>query len=221
MINEALTFLEDLKKNNNRDWFNDNKAKYLAVKSNLNDLSQTIFNALSDSEKLDYHKMFRIYRDTRFSKNKLPYKTHIGIVFHRIKPQYRGGYYIHLEPGNCFLGVGFWEPNKDDLLRIRKEFEVDDSEIRSIIADPKLNQCWGKLKGDEVKTAPRSFDKNHKAIDLIKKKQFVFTKKLKIESISNTEDFRNEIINAFKIIRPYFDYMSDVLTTNLNGESLI
>ena len=128
MIRNTISFLEQLKSNNNRHWFNENKTKYLDVKNDLTALNNSIFNALRVSEHLDYVKMFRIYRDTRFSKNKEPYKNHIGIAFHRIKPHYRGGYYIHIEPGNSFLGAGFWDPNKEDLQRIRKEFEVDEND---------------------------------------------------------------------------------------------
>jgi uncharacterized protein (TIGR02453 family) len=221
MISSILSFLEQLKSNNNRNWFNENKAKYLDVKKDLTAFNNSIFNSLSESEHLDYVKMFRIYRDTRFSKNKEPYKNHIGIALHRIKPHYRGGYYIHIEPGNSFLGAGFWDPNKEDLNRIRKEFEIDDNEIREIINSKPVKTCWGELKGDELKTAPRGYDKNHKAIDLIRKKQYVFIKPLSEYIMSDTNILSKEVISAFKIIRPYFDYMSDVLTTDLNGESLI
>ena len=221
MISSTLSFLKQLKSNNNRNWFNENKAKYLDVKKDLTAFNNSIFNSLSESEHLDYVKIFRIYRDTRFSKNKEPYKNHIGIAFHRIKPHYRGGYYIHIEPGNSFLGAGFWDPNKEDLHRIRKEFEIDDNEIREIINSKPVKTCWGELKGDELKTAPRGYDKNHKAIDLIRKKQYVFIKPLSEYIMSDTNLLSNEVISAFKIIRPYFDYMSDVLTTDLNGESLI
>ena len=221
MIRNTISFLEQLKSNNNRHWFNENKTKYLDVKNDLTALNNSIFNALIVSEHLDYVKMFRIYRDTRFSKNKEPYKNHIGIAFHRIKPHYRGGYYIHIEPGNSFLGAGFWDPNKEDLQRIRKEFEVDDSEIRKIVNLKSIKTCWGELKGEELKTAPRGYDKNHKAIDLIKKKQYVFIKPLSEVALNDTKQLKDEVINAFKIIRPYFDFMSDVLTTDLNGESII
>lgn len=221
MISNTLSFLKQLKSNNNRNWFNENKAIYLDVKKDLTAFNNSIFNSLSKSEHLDYVKMFRIYRDTRFSKNKEPYKNHIGIAFHRIKPHNRGGYYIHIEPGNSFLGAGFWDPNKEDLHRIRTEFEINDSEIREIINSKPLKTCWGELKGDELKTAPRGYDKSHKAIDLIRKKQYVFIKPLSESIMSDTNLLSNEVINAFKIIRPYFDYMSDVLTTDLNGESLI
>jgi uncharacterized protein (TIGR02453 family) len=166
-------------------------------------------------------KIFRVYRDVRFSKDKTPYKTHFGGSFHRKKPELRGGYYLHIAPNNeSFIATGFWEPQKEDLLRIRKEFEMDADEMRKIMNNKKFKDTWGDIVGDEVKTAPKGFNKEDKNIDLIKKKQFIFTKKFTDKEIL-APDFLNTVDDAFKTIRPYFDYMSDVLTTNLNGESLI
>ncbi|MBT8303037.1 MAG: DUF2461 domain-containing protein, partial [Bacteroidia bacterium] len=156
-----------------------------------------------------------------FSKNKLPYKTHFGGSFRRKKPELRGGYYLHIQPNNeSFIATGFWEPNKEDLFRIRKEFEQDDDEIREVINDKAFKKVWGELVGDEVKTAPKGFNKEHKAIDLIRKKQFIFTKKFTDKEVLSP-NFIKDVDNAFKAIRPYFDYMSDVLTTDLNGVSLL
>ena len=114
----------------------------------------------------------------------------------------------------------FGDPSKEDLFRIRKEFEMDDEEIRAIINNKTFKSVWGELEGKALKTAPKGFDKEHKAIDLIRRKQFIFTKKFTDEEVQN-KDILEKIDQAFKGIRPYFDYMSDVLTTNLNGESLI
>ena len=165
--------------------------------------------------------MFRIYRDVRFSKNKLPYKTHFGGTFHRKKPELRGGYYLHIAPNNeSFIATGFWEPNASDLQRMRKEFEMDATEIRQIINEETFKSVWGNLVGDELKTAPRDFDKDHPDIDLIKKKQYIFVKKYSDNEVLS-DDFLEQVNTSFKVIRPYFDYMSEVLTTNLNGESII
>ena len=102
--------------------------------------------------------MFRIYRDVRFSKNKAPYKTHFGGAFHRTKPRLRGGYYLHIAPNNeSFIATGFWEPNKEDLFRIRKEFEMDDTEMRKILNNKAFKNIWGELVGDEVKVSTKGF----------------------------------------------------------------
>ena len=217
----ALDFYKKLEKNNNRDWFNEHKKEFKTIEAEVKKIYNSIFENIKSHDDVDKLKMFRIYRDVRFSKDKTPYKTHFGGSFHRVKPRLRGGYYLHIAPNNnSFLATGFWEPNKDDLFRIRKEFEMDDQEIRKILSNKKFKSTWGSLLGDELKTAPRDFDKEHKAIDLIKKKQFIFTKKYTDKEVT-LESFIKEVDNSFKAIRPYFDYMSDVLTTNLNGESIL
>ena len=97
---------------------------------------------------------------------------------------------------------------------------MDDDEIKTIINDSKFKSVWGELKGDELKTAPRNFDKDHEAINLIKKKQYIFTKQFTDVEVCK-DDFAQKVNDYFKTIRPFFDYMSDVLTTDLNGVSLI
>ncbi len=219
---DVFSFFSKLEKNNNRDWFNENKPDFKAIEKDVKAFYNSVFDNLNLHDEIDKVKIFRIYRDVRFSKNKLPYKTHFGGSFHRIKPRLRGGYYLHLQPNNeSFIATGFWDPAKEDLLRIRKEFEMDDEEIRNILANKDFNSVWGNVfVGDELKTAPKGFNKEHKAIDLIRKKQFIFTKKYTDKEVLSS-NFLNEIGIAFKTIRPFFDYMSDVLTTDLNGESLI
>ncbi|WP_460218892.1 DUF2461 domain-containing protein [Psychroserpens sp. MEBiC05023] len=218
---EILDFFKKLEKHNDRDWFNEHKKEFKANEAEAKAAYKYIYDELNKYDVVDSFKLFRIYRDVRFSKNKLPYKTHFGGSFHRKKPELRGGYYVHIQPNNeSFIATGFWEPNKDDLLRIRREFEQDDEEIRTIMNNKTFQSVWGNMVGDELKTAPRDFDKEHPAIDLIRKKQFIFTKKYSDKDVIS-DNFINDINTSFKAIRPFFDYMSDVLTTNLNGESII
>src|SRR5690606_21160921 len=201
-------FLTQLELNNNREWFSDNKQEFRAVETEIKIVYNTILEALNTHDNVDKVKIFRIYRDVRFSKNKLPYKTHFGGSFHRVKPELRGGYYLQIQPGNkSFMAVGFWNPEPADLLRIRKEFETDASEIRAIIENPNLKNTWGELTGDEVKTAPKGFNRNDENIDLIRKKQFIFTKNFTDKDVLDPE-FTTRVNAAFKTIRPYFDYMS-------------
>lgn len=217
----VFNFLKALEKNNNRDWFNENKPEFKTLETEVKEFYNAINEKLNIHDKTDKVKIFRIYRDVRFSKNKLPYKIHFGGSFHRVKPRLRGGYYFHVQPNNeSFIATGFWDPAKEDLLRIRKEFEMDDEEMRKILNNKTFKSVWGELQGDELKTAPKGFDKEHSAIDLIRRKQFVFTKKLTDKEVQSKE-LLDIIDNAFKAIRPYFNYLSDVLTTDLNGVSLI
>ncbi len=125
---DIFSFFKKLEKNNNRDWFNTHKPEFKAIEKDVKLFYNTILENLNTHDDIDKLKVFRIYRDVRFSKNKLPYKTHFGGSFHRTKPKLRGGYYFNIQPNDeRFIATGFWEPAPSDLLRIRKEFEMDRS----------------------------------------------------------------------------------------------
>src|SRR5690554_7786947 len=218
MQKQVLNFLKDLAKNNNRDWFGTHKELFEDAKEQAFSEFTTIYNGLKQNDYLEPMKMYRIYRDVRFSGDKTPYKTHFAMYAGRLKPDYRGGYYLHIEPGNSFLGIGFWNPEKEDLLRIRKEIEADD-ELKTILETKDFQSTFGRLYGDELKTAPKGFDRNHSRIDLLKKKQFLlkydFTDKEVIKP-----DFEQKVVTVFQKSRPFVDYMTEVLLTNINGEPL-
>lgn len=216
----AIDFLKQLQKNNNRDWFAAHKKTFKAHEANFKELMGELKNAMDAHDEIEKMKIFRIYRDVRFSKNKEPYKTNLACSFSRSGAKLRGGYYVHIQPSASFIATGFWAPNKEDLFRIRKELESDATEFRKAILNKNIRKHWGDLVGDEVKTAPKGFDRNHGSIDLIKKKQFIFTKKFSDKEVTSP-NFIKEVDSAFKAIRPFFDLMSDILTTNLNGESLL
>jgi len=215
----CFEFLKNLAENNDRDWFAINKNTFIEEDKKIKSFFSTVYADLEQIDSLDKMQIFRIYKDVRFSKDKLPYKTHFSVGFSRTKPMLRGGMYLHIENNESFVGGGFWNPEPTDLLRIRKEIEQDDSELRTIIANETFQKLFKNIHGDEVKSAPKGFDKNHKAIDLIKKKQFLITRKFTNSEVLN-ENFQNEVITSFKAMRPFFDYMSDVLSTDSNGESI-
>ncbi len=218
---ETFNFFKSLEVNNNKEWFAEHKNEFKTIQTEVKVFYAAIKEALNEHDEVDAFKLFRIYRDLRFSKNKTPYKTHFGGSFNRKKPKLRGSYYLRISPNNqSFIACGFWEPNKEDLFRIRKELELDADEFREIITNKAFKNVWGSLQGDELKSAPRGFNKTHPAIDLIRKKQFIFIKPYTDKEVLNVS-FLEDINNAFGLIRPYFDYMSDVLTTNLNGESIL
>lgn len=217
---QALNFLKALDKNNNRDWFTEHKTEFKEHETQVKGFYQKIQERLNQHDDIERMKMFRIYRDVRFSKDKTPYKAHFAGSFSRAGAHRRGGYYLQIKPGATFVATGFWDPNKEDLHRIRREFELDASEFREVISKPGFKSIWGELQGDGVKTAPKGFDKEDPNIDLIKRKQFIFVRNFTDNDVlSNT--FIDEVDRSFKAIRPYFDLMSSILTTNLNGESLI
>ncbi|MGY6647277.1 DUF2461 domain-containing protein [Wenyingzhuangia sp. IMCC45574] len=214
-------FLNALKENNNREWFADNKAWFTEEDEKMKAFFTQVMEGLKEEDDIEDMKAYRIYRDVRFSKDKSPYKLYRSCSYKRATEALRGGYHVEVSPGASFIAVGFWMPNKEDILRIRKEFEIDASDIRDILADPTIKKYFGGFyKGEELKTAPKGFDKNHPDIDLLRKKSFLFQRNLTDEEVLS-ENFYDDIIKSFKATRPFLDYMSSVLTTNLNGESLI
>lgn len=220
IADSTLIFLKSLKQNNNREWFNEHKPLFEKEHKNVKGFYNAVMENLKSHDLIEKVKLFRIYRDVRFSPDKTPFKYHFAGHFTRATPKLRGGYYLRIRPGESFLAGGFWEPNKEDLLRIRKEFEMDAFEIRTIINAPDFKKYFGNLKGDAVKTAPRGFDKNHPDIDLIRMKQFIVTRPFSDEEVLS-ENFIGEINNSYKAMRPYLDYMSEILTTDMNGVSMI
>ena len=142
----TLQFLKQLEANNNREWFADNKAIYTQQQAIVKQFLQAVREQLEQTDHIESHKLMRIYRDVRFSKNKAPYNPRFAGSFTRATEQLRGGYFIHIAPNNSFVGGGFYKPNPADLMRIRKEFETDDTEIREIITQPQFVKLFGELK---------------------------------------------------------------------------
>ena len=219
LTKSTFEFLELLTKNNNRDWFTENKKQFETESKLVKAFFTEVFTDLEKMDSIEKMQMHRIYRDIRFSKNKTPYKINFSVSFDRTKPMLRGGMYLHIENDASFVGGGFWEPNNEDLLRIRKELELDASDLRAIIADKTFVSYFKILEGEELKTAPKNFDKTHPNIDLIRKKQFVVRRKFTNKEVLSS-DFTAEVVKTFAAMRPLFNYMSEVLTTDLNGESL-
>lgn len=218
-MTNLFDFLHQLERNNNREWFIENKPAYEIAKKEADTIFEEVYEALSEIEALQPLKKYRIYRDVRFSLDKTPYKTHFSAFVGRKKPKDRGGFYIHFENGNCFIGGGFWGPEKDDLLRIRKAIDSS-SELEKLLNDKKLVNAFGELYGDELKTAPKGFPKDHARIHLLRKKQFLLIKKFEDDEIFQS-DFPQKVVDAYQILLPFYHYMTEVLTINENGESLI
>lgn len=218
-MNPIFKFLEELRLNNNREWFFLHKSFYETAKNEADLIFEDVYNEISTIEVLQPLKKYRIYRDVRFSQDKTPYKTHFSAYTGRNKPINRGGFYMHIENHNCFIGAGFWAPEKDDLLRIRQSIDYS-NELEELLNDKQLIKCFGTLVGDELKTAPKGFPKDHARIKLLRKKQFLFIKKFSNDEVLST-DFSAKIAAAYQHLIPFYDYMSEVLTVNENGESIL
>lgn len=209
-------FLCALKLNNNRDWFAANKETYQFHQEFMKKFVQSLKEEMERHDSIEKAKLYRIYRDMRFSKDKTPYKTHFGGWFRRASSKRRGGYYFHIEPNNTTIAGGFWRPNGADLKRIRAEIAANDEELRNILQMPDFLSYFGKLEGESVKTTPRGYPVTHPSIDLIKMKQFVVRRSFSDDEVLHGSFFE-EVTTTFLKMRPFFDFMSEVLTTDANG----
>ena len=219
---ETLQYLKNLQENNNRDWFSDQKETYLSAQQNAKNVFAAIHQDLQKHDEIEKSKMMRIYRDVRFSKDKTPYKAHFANSYARLGTTLRGGYFLRIRPGASFLAGGFWEPSKEDLFRIRKEIELDASEIKGVLKDENYKKYFGgKFESfSELKTAPRGFDKEHPEVELLRKKGFIASRSFTDAEVLSPS-FAEEVNISFKALRPFFNLFSDILTTNLNGELLV
>ena len=221
---QNLTFLKTLAKNNNRDWFQEHKDEYTRSHENTIAFADSVLEGLSKIDEIETENgkksLYRIYRDVRFSKDKSPYKLHWDMAFRRHGAERRGGYYIRIMPGEMMVGGGFYKPESKDLKLIRGHISQDPKPLQKILKSKKFSDHFGSLRGEQVKTAPKGFDKDHPAIDLLRFKSFYVFKHFK-DKDALSEEFPKEVLKSFKAIRPFFDYMSDILTHDLNGESML
>ncbi len=217
-------FLRALAANNDRGWFEEHRATYEAARDNVADFADELLRRLRRADVISTENgrkaLFRIYRDVRFSKNKLPYKTNLAGGFTRDGRQRRGGYYFALSPGENMVGGGFYGIERDDLKRIREELGADAGELRAILGAESFQRLFGHLRGDQLKTAPAGYPRDHPNIDLLRYKQFYAGRDF-TEAEVLAPDFIDRAEEVLLGLRPFFDYFSDVLTTDANGESLL
>lgn len=220
----SIEFLKLVKKNNNRDWFNAHKERYLKEHESIIAFAEALLTEMKKHDDIETpsgkKSLHRIYKDTRFSKDKTPYKSNWSGSFSRATKKLRGGYYFHIEPGNSFAGGGFWGPEASDLKRIREEIAADSTPFRKILKSKSFKDTFGELMGEQLSSAPQRFPKDHKDIDLLRYKQFLLMKKFTDKEVLDGK-FLFQLNDTFKKMRPFFNLMSEVLTTDINGEPLI
>ncbi|CAN5298565.1 DUF2461 domain-containing protein [soil metagenome] len=220
----TFIFLKELSKHNNRDWFNKHKDRYLMEQENMLAFAENVLDRMRRHDEIQNESakkvLFRIYKDVRFSKDKSPYKTSWSGYFRRATKLKRGGYYFHLEEGNSYMAGGFFNPNADDLKRIRQDIERNYADWRKLLGNKKIKYFFGEMRGEQLITTPKGFAKDHPAIDLLRYKSFVLRHDFTDKEVLS-DKFPEQLNQAFKNLRPFFDYMSEVLTTDLNGILLV
>ncbi|MGK4569048.1 DUF2461 domain-containing protein [Flavobacterium sp. 3HN19-14] len=209
-----FSFLNELKQNNDRDWFNENKARFLVQQDIIINFADKLLAKLNLHDVIETpsgkKSVYRIYRDIRFSHDKTPFKNYWSGSFTRATSQRRGGYYFHLESGNSYIVGGFQAPNTADITRIRKAISFDPSELQEILNHPSFIKTFKKLEGEQLKTTPKGFDANDPAIELLRFKQFRLVRRFSDEEVLS-DDFLEKADEALRNMRPFFDYMSEVL----------
>ena len=221
---ESLDFLNKIAKNNNRDWFNAHKNKFLSAQESVVEFADALLFQMNKHDHIENESgkksLFRIYKDVRFSKDKTPYNTHWSGIFKRATKKLRGSYYFHIKQGNTFIVGGFWGPNPDDMKRLRREMELNLEGWNEILKNKAFKKTFGKLEGEQLITAPRGYEKDHPAIELLRYKQF-FVKYTFTDKEVLSPNFVSKVNEVYKKMRPFLDFMSEVLTTNSDGESLV
>lgn len=194
----TLDFLTKLKKNNNKEWFDKNRATYENIKIEfrafVNELIQQTAKIDPSVKHLEAKDcIFRINRDIRFSNNKAPYKTNIGAYLSPGgKKSFSAGYYIHVEPGNCFIAAGMWMPPAPQLNAIRQEIDYNADEFRKIIGSKSFVKNFKNLSDeDKVKTTPKGYAKDHPEIEFLKLKSFIAVKDIKDKELLSKTAAKN------------------------------
>lgn len=223
-LQPVFSFLEQLEKNNNREWFQVHKGLYEEAHGNMIKFAEALLDEMRKHDQIQTvsgkKSLFRIYRDIRFSKDKKPFKTSWSGAFKRATNALRGGYYFHIEPNNTFIAGGFFGPNSQDLKHIRIHLNQDETALKDVLNNGSMISYFGTLQGEQVKTAPKGFSREHPAIDLIRYKQFILKHQFSNQQVFSA-NFHEQVSQGFQRLRPFFDVMSEILTTDLNGISLI
>ncbi len=198
-----LEFLDDLDKNNNREWFNANRERYESARDKVLFMNELFINEIRKFDKdipaMDPKEcLFRIYRDIRFSPDKRPYKTHFGSYVAKggFKSN-RAGYYFHIQPGESFLGGGIWMPPADVLKALRFAIYDQPEEYLSILNDPGFKRYFTEFEGEKLKTAPKGFPPDFKYIDLLKPKSYAVGMSLSDDDLVNGKLIETGV-NAFR-----------------------
>jgi uncharacterized protein (TIGR02453 family) len=214
-IENILQFLNELKINNNREWFGENKARYDQVRNEFEKISIDLIAEISkfdsDIKHVDVKDcVFRIYRDIRFSNDKTPYKTHFGVFIASAggRKSKRAGYYLHLDPTGCFVSMGVWCPPPDLLKALRQSVYDNIDELNEIRKNPEFSQYFNSFyEDDKLKTVPRGFPKDFPDAGLLQLKHYLVDYQLD-DSILNDENFIHRIADIMKCAYPFNRFLN-------------
>jgi uncharacterized protein (TIGR02453 family) len=211
---KSMEFLEEIKANNNRDWFLSQKKRYEEYKKEYHVLIGAFLDEMkpkdANLEILEVKNCtFRINRDIRFSKDKSPYKTHMGIWMNTNEGNGNGpGYYLHIEKEKSFIAGGFYSPENSELKKIRKEIAFFHDDLEAIVNDKTFQKYYDGLdKNNTLKTAPKDFEKDHPAIEFLKLKSFTVSHPISDKELYDA-DFVKKTSQKLIAIKPLIDFLN-------------
>lgn len=215
--NNIINFLEELSRNNNREWF---LAHHDAYQESLSEIKELTSTLLSEIQKIDKRLVgvnskdciFRIYRDIRFSKDKTPYKNHFGIYFAPGgKNSSKPGYYLHIEPNESFFGGGAWMSPTNELFAIRQEIYYNYLTYKTIVEEPDFANEFPNLDSTYInKKAPKGFDPNFEGIEILKHKSFFFFQKITNDELSSPH-CKEKIVRLFQMLQPFNAFLNSAI----------
>lgn len=209
----VFDFLEKITVHNNREWFADNKHLYTEARENIIVFLEDLIVSMSEFDpelaKIDAKKsLFRIYRDTRFSKDKIPYKTNFGASLGMGKGSRKGGYYLHLEPGKSFIAGGIYMPESSDLKTLRKEISLYGQEFLKVLNHKDFKKYFPKLdQDDKLKKIPQGFEKEDPMAEYLKLKSFIVVHYLKDGELTD-KDAVKKLTGIYAIMKPLNDFLN-------------
>jgi uncharacterized protein (TIGR02453 family) len=210
---DTFHFLELLKPNNNKEWMDANRKMYERAKVDFEDFVTELITGLARMEPLMSELtakqcIFRLNRDIRFSNDKSPYKSHFGAAFSiGGKKSDHAGFYLHVEPGQSFIGGGCWMPPPAMLKNIRQEIDYDFEAFKNIIEDKDFKKQYPKIEGEQLKKAPQGYDIDNPAIEYLKHKSFTVGHSLKDATMLAPKGIA-EILNSIEIMQPFIDFLN-------------
>lgn len=214
----SLKFLKELKKNNNKPWFEEHRSQYEFAKADFHAFLEGLIPAVGSfdapiSNLAVKDCIFRINRDVRFSKDKSPYKSNMAGYFNKGGKKSNGaGYYIHIEPGKSFAGGGIWMPQAPDLAKIRQEIDYNFMEWKKLINNVAFKKTFtrGVLSDDTLVRPPKGYDEMNKAIDYLKMKSFTVMKSFTDAEVQD-KAFTKEVAKTFLIMKPMIDFLNTAI----------
>lgn len=211
---DTLQFLREVKENNNRPWFEVNKARYIAARENIRQWMIEIIDQMKKNDErivIDHTRCVgRIYRDIRFSKNKDPYRTFLGAFVLRSPEGANCEFYVHFEPGNIFAGGGIYAPTPQMLKMIREDIAYSTQNLNNIVQHKDFVRFFGKVDGEKLSRAPKGYAPDHPDIEWLRMKQFLVLRNFTDEEVLKA-GFAGKVLETFSAARPLFDHIDNAL----------